>query len=217
MPDPRTALVVALLGALASLASARGAAVALVGLVAWAVSRRVSLRGLSLRALPILSGLLALLLLLPFAPARAGSLAVRGFAVSAAAVVLGSVVAWSRLLAALQELGLPRGAVAFLVILARHTETVAEEAGRAYRTLVVRGGFGRAGNLARTTGILLARVLDAALHRAEQVAWALSARGFEGRLPGLPPWKLHRDEAREVLTALLFATVLVLEGVSWSR
>jgi energy-coupling factor transporter transmembrane protein EcfT len=216
-PDPRTALVVSLLAGLAGLASARGASFAIVGLVLWASLRGVPPLRLLRRALPIVSGLLAVLVLVPFAPARVLGVALRGFAVSLAPVVLGCLVSWSGLIAALQGFGLSRPGVAFLVILARHTVTVGEEARRASRALVVRGGFSRAGNLVSSTAILVARVMDVALHRAEHVAQALTLRGFEGRVPGLLSWRPRRAEAGDYLMALVLGAVAVAEVVPWHR
>jgi energy-coupling factor transporter transmembrane protein EcfT len=209
--------MVSVLAALAGLASPWGARLAVVFLVLWAVLRGVPPLRLLRRALPIVSGLLVVLVLLPFAPARVLGVAQRGIAVSLAPVVLGCLVPWSGLIAALQGFGLSRPGVAFLVILARHTVTVGDEARRASRSLVVRGGFSRARNLASSTAILVARVMDVALHRAEHVAHALTLRGFEGRVPGLSSWRPNGAEAGEYLVALALAVVAAVEGMAWPR
>lgn len=215
-PDPRTALAVALLAAAAGLASARGAAVALGALAVEASLAGVSPRGLALRLLPLLSGFALFLLLLPLAPGPVLDTALRGLAVSAAFVVLGAAASWSRVVAALQGVGLPRTATAFLVILGRHAAGVAEEARRAHHALATRGGWDRAANLGRSTASLLARVLDRALHRADHVARALELRGFEGRVPGLPRWRPRATEAVHYALALLLAAAAFLEG-PWGR
>ncbi len=214
--DPRTALAVALLAAAAGLASARGAAVALGALAVEASLAGVSPRALALRLLPLLSGFALFLLFLPLAPGPVLDTALRGLAVSAAFVVLGAAVSWSRVLSALQGAGLPRTAIAFLVILGRHAAGVAEEARRAHHALATRGGWDRAANLGRSTAALLARVLDRALHRADHVARALELRGFEGRVPGLPRWRPRATEAAHYALALLLAAAALLEG-PWGR
>ena len=120
IPDPRTALVVSLLGVAAGLASWRGALVALAALGLEAVLADVSPRTLALRLLPLASGFALFLLFLPVAPGPVLDVGLRGLAVSTATVVLGVVVSWSGVIAVLQDLGLPRPATAFLVILGRH-------------------------------------------------------------------------------------------------
>jgi cobalt/nickel transport system permease protein len=214
--DPRTALAVALLAATAGLASARGAAVALGALAVFASLAGASPRALARRLLPLLSGFALLLLFLPLAPGPVLDTALRGLAVSAAFVVLGTAASWSRVVSALQGVGLPRTAIAFLVILGRHAAGVAEEARRAHHALATRGGWDRAANLGRSTAALVARVLDRALHRADHVARALELRGFEGRVPCLPRWRPRAREAAHYALALLLAATAFLEG-PWGR
>jgi cobalt/nickel transport system permease protein len=216
-PDPRTALVVSLLGVAAGLASWRGALVALAALGLEAVLSGVSPRALALRLLPLASGFALFLLFLPFAPGPVLHVALRGLAVSTATVVLGLVVSWSGVVGAFQGLGLPRPATAFLVILGRHAAGVVEDARQAHHALVARGGYDRARNLGRSTGVLLARVLDRALHRADHVAHALELRGFQGRVPGLPAFRPRAGEAAHYALALLLGAATVYEAGPWSR
>jgi cobalt/nickel transport system permease protein len=178
---------------------------------------RLSLGAFTLRLLPILSGFAFLLLLLPLAPGPVLEVSLRGLGLSAAFVVLGAVTSWSALLAALQGFGLPPTAVAFLVILGRHGAGVVAEVRHAHGALTTRGGFDRAANLGRSTATLLARVLDRALHRADQVAHALELRGFRGRLPDLPGWRPRRSELAHYALALLLGALAFLEATPWSR
>jgi cobalt/nickel transport system permease protein len=216
-PDPRTALVVSLLAGAAGLASPRGAALALGALGLEATLAGVPPRALARRLLPLLSAFALLLLFLPLAPGPVLDVSLRGLAVSAATVVLGVVASWSRTVAALQTLGLPRTAVAFLVILGRHAAGVGEEARHAHHALATRGGYDRPRNLGRSTAALLARVLDRALHRADQVAHALELRGFQGRVPGLPRWRWQTAEIAHYALALVLGVVAVFEAGPWSR
>lgn len=217
IPDPRTALLVSLLGIAAGLASWRGALVALGALGLEAALAGVSPRALALRLLPLASGFALFLLFLPFAPGPVLDVALRGLAVSTATIVLGVVVRGGAVVAALQDLGLPRPATAFLVILGRHAAGVAEDARQTHHALVTRGGYDRGRNLGRSTGVLLARVLDRALHRADHVAHALELRGFRGRVPGLPRFRPRAGEAAYYALALLLGAVSVYEAGPWSR
>jgi hypothetical protein len=216
-PDARTALLVSLLAGAAGLASPRGAALALGALGLEAALAGVGPRALALRLLPLLSAFAVFLLLLPLAPGPVLDVSLRGLAVSAATVVLGAVASWSRVVAALQAAGLLRTAVAFLVILGRHAAGVAEEARHAHHALATRRGYDRPRNLGRSTAALLARVLDRALHRADQVAHALELRGFRGCVPGLPRWRPRAAEIPHYVLALALGAVTVLEAGWWSR
>jgi cobalt/nickel transport system permease protein len=217
IPDPRTALLVSLLGVAAGLASWRGALVALAALGLEAILAGASPRALALRLLPLASGFALFLLFLPLAPGPVLDVGLRGLAVSTATVVLGVIVRWGGVVAAVQGLGLPRPAMAFLVILGRHAAGVAEDARQAHHALVARGGYDRARNLGRSTGVLLARVLDRALHRADHVAHALELRGFQGRVPGLPRFRFRAGEAVHYALALLLGAAAVHETGLWSR
>jgi energy-coupling factor transporter transmembrane protein EcfT len=216
-PDPRTAIVVSLLAGAAGLASPRGAALALGGLGLEAALAGVGPRALARRLLPLLSAFAVLLLFLPLAPGPVLDVTLRGLAVSTATVVLGVVASWSGVVAALQGAGLPRTAVAFFVILGRHAAGVGAEARHAHLALATRGGYDRPRNLGRSTAALLARVLDRALHRADHVAHALELRGFEGRVPGLPRWRLRAAEAAHYALALALGAVAVFEAGPWGR
>jgi energy-coupling factor transporter transmembrane protein EcfT len=216
-PDARTALLVSLLAGAAGLASPRGAALALVGLGLEAALAGVGPRALARRLLPLLPAFAVVLLLLPLAPGPVLDVTLRGLAVSAATVVLGAVASWSRVVAVLQGLGLPRTAVAFLVILGRHAAGVGEEARRAHHALATRGGYERSRNLGRSTAVLLARVVGRALHRADQVAHALELRGFQGRVPGLPRWRPRAAEIPHYALALALGAAAVFEAGLWSR
>jgi energy-coupling factor transporter transmembrane protein EcfT len=216
-PDPRTALLVSLLAGAAGLASTRGAGLAVVALGLEAALAGVGPRALARRLLLLLPAFSVVLLLLPLAPGPVLDVTLRGLAVSAATVVLGAVASWSRVVAALQGAGLPRTAVAFLVILGRHAAGVGEEARHAHHALATRGGYDRARNLGRSTAALLSRVLDRALHQADQVAHALELRGFQGRVPGLPRWRPRAAEIPHYALALALGAAAVFEAGPWSR
>jgi cobalt/nickel transport system permease protein len=215
--DPRTALAVSLPAMMLGLLSRRGAAVAIAGLCVEALAAGVRPRALVLRLAPLASGFTVLLLLLPFAPGAVLDVALRGLAVSLATVVAGAVTSWSGLVGALQGLGLPRAAIAFLVILARHAEELGLDARHAHRALVTRGGYDRAASLGRSTAVLLARILDRALHRADHVARALELRGFQGRVPAPAAWRPRPAEAPHYGVALLLLLAALFEVGPWSR
>jgi hypothetical protein len=215
-PDTRTAVVVSLLAVVAGLASPRGAALALGGLGLEAALAGVGPRALARRLLPLLPAFAVVLLLLPLAPGPVLDVTLRGLAVSTATVVLGAVASWSGVVAVLQGLGLPRTAVAFLVILGRHAAGVSEEARHAHHALATRGGYDCFRNLGRSTAALLARVLDRALHRADHVAHALELRGFQGRVPGLPRWHPRAAEIPHYALALALGAVAAFEAWPWS-
>jgi energy-coupling factor transporter transmembrane protein EcfT len=141
----------------------------------------------------------------------------RGLAVSAATVVLGAAASWSRLVAVLQGLGLPRTALAFFVILGRHAAGMSDEVRRAHHALATRGGYDRTRNLGRSTAALLARVVDRALRRADHVAHALELRGFQGRVAGLPRWRPRVAELPHYALALALGAAAVFEAGPWSR
>lgn len=210
-PDARTALLLSLVSAAAALSSLRGALIALVALGLAALAARVDPRALALRLVPLLSGLAVLLVLLPLAPRPVLDVGVRGFAVGTAVVVLVAVVAWSDVIGALQGAGAPPSAVAFLVILARHSEGLAEETRHAYAALATRGGFDRPSNLGRSSGILVARILDRAFLRADRVAWALELRGFRGRVASLSRWQPRVSDAPYYAITVVLGVVAIVE------
>lgn len=213
--DVRTVLLVSLFAAFAALASPRGAVFALAALALEATAAGVRWRTLGARLVPVGSGFAVLLVLMPLAPGPVLDVGVRGLAVAAAVALLGSLSPWSEVIGALQGAGLPRAPVAFLVILARHAETVREEAHQRHRALLTRGGYDRLANLGRSTGVLVAGLLDHALRRADEVAAALELRGFDGRVPGLPRWRPRIGETPFYALIVLLAAVAMLEASPW--
>ena len=107
-------------------------------------------------------------------------------------------VTWSAAIAELQQLGLPRTGVAFLALVARHVEVLAEDARSTVAVLKVRGAFDRKAQTPRAPSVLLSRLLVLAWFRADRVADAMALRGFDGRLPPNPPWRSRRAEARSL-------------------
>jgi len=187
-------------------ASAAGWRSALVALGCMACCGSPHPRRFGLRVGPIVGSLVTVLLLLPFAPQAVAEVAVRGFAASLTLVLVASSSTWPTMVAELQTLGLPPIAVAFLALLSRDIEVLAEEAQRALAVLKVRGAFDRRANLARAVTVLLSRLLVVAWFRADQAADAMALRGFVGRLPANGAWRLRLCEARQYgLTAVMVA------------
>ncbi len=215
--DPRTALAVGTLGVAAAATGLRPAVVALalaaLGL-AWAAP---GWPALGRRLLPVAGASLAVLIVWPLAPQAATATAVRALAASFSVLAAGAVVEWPRLVAALQGWGAGPSLVAFLVIAARHVETLGDEARQALVALRLRGALDRRANLPRATAALLACLLGSALGRADHVARALELRGFEGRLAPLPAWRPQRGEAGHYAAAALLLGVTLAEAVAWTR
>jgi len=199
-PHPRTLLALLVACLAASLAGWRSAVVALLCVVAAAPPAP---RALGLRALSLIGSLATLLLVLPFAPQAAADIAVRGVAASLALVFLTSGMTWPAAIAELQQLGLPRTAVAFLALLARHVEVLVGDARSVVDVLKVRGAFDRKANVLRAVTALLARLLALAWLRADRVADAMTSRGFEGRLPPNAGWQPRLREARQYALTLV--------------
>lgn len=210
-PDPRTALVAALLSASLAAVSLRGALLALVALLVQARLAGLDLRALGVRLLPLLSGFLVLLLLTPLAPGAVLSVALRGVAVSAAVVVFSASAGLGAAAGLLQALRSPRSVVAFAVILGRHASAASVDARHGFQALLTRGGFAGTRGLGRSTAILLARVVGRALQRSESVAQALELRGFVGLVPGLPAWRARPADLAQGALALLVAALLAAE------
>jgi cobalt/nickel transport system permease protein len=115
---------------------------------------------------------------------------------------------WPTAIAELQRVGLPRAAVAFLSLLARHVEVLAEDARSVVSVLKARGAFDRKTNMPRAVTVLLSRLLALAWQRADRVADAMALRGFDGRLPPNAEWRPRLREAR------LYAVTLVVLGAA---
>jgi energy-coupling factor transporter transmembrane protein EcfT len=205
--QPRTSLALALSGVTACLAGWHSALVALACLSAMGlpIPRRPGLLLLSL-----VGGLLGVLILLPFAPRAIADVAIRGLAASLILAFITRGLAWPAAIAELQQLGLPRTGVAFLALLARHVEVLAVDARSTLAVLEVRGAFDRKASLPRAIAVLLSRLLVLAWLRADRVADAMALRGFEGRLPPNPPWRLRLREARQYGLGFL-----MLASVAW--
>lgn len=213
--DPRTGLLVGALGVAASAAGPRAACLAL-GLAGLGLA--ASARGwgaLARRLWPVAGTGLALLLLWPLAPQAATGAALRAVAASLSVLAAGTTLEWPGAVAALQGWGAPRSLVAFLVVLARHLDTLARDARQAVLTVRLRGGGDRWANLPRATAALLARLLGAALARADRVAVALELRGFTGRLAPLPRWRPRLAETGLYLAGALLAAASLAEALAW--
>jgi len=204
---PRT--FIALLAASLA-ASFAGPHSAVVALLCAAIAAPPSARGLGLRALALVGSLGTLLIVLPFAPRAVTDVALRGVAASLALVFFGSSLPWPAAVAELQRFGLPRAAVAFLTLLARHVEVLAEDARSVVAVLKVRGAFERR-SMPRSVVVLLSRLLALAWERADRVADAMALRGFDGRLPPNPAWRPRLHEVRQYGLALVMVAAATWE------
>jgi energy-coupling factor transporter transmembrane protein EcfT len=203
---PRTVVLLAAAAVCASLAGWRSALLALCCLPLLGLS---ALPRLGARVAVLLASLLTVLVLLPFAPSAVAEIALRGCAASLALVIITARVPWPAAIAELARLGLPRSGVAFLALLARHVEVLAERAGATVSVLKTRGTFDCGANIPRAVVVLVSRLLVHAWLRADRVADALALRGFEGRLPPNAPWRWRSSEApRYALLALMLAATL---------
>ena len=211
--DPRAAMSFAAAGAAAGMAGAGSALLGLVALFLWSLWLRLSVRGLFWRLGVLVSGSGLWLLAAPFAPAQALGLALRGFTVSAVVVTAGMAVSWTAPLALLQVLRAPPSLVAFLAILARHAVAVRDEAQRVWQVLLLRGAFDRRANLPAALRILLAALVSSAFRRGERVADVLALRGFEGRVPALPPWRWNVADLPAYLLTALALSATALEAI----
>jgi energy-coupling factor transporter transmembrane protein EcfT len=208
-PHPRTSLALAAAGLLASLVGWRSAVVALacLALLGPSLAPRLGMVLLSLAG-----SSLWVLILLPFAPQSVVDVAVRGLAASLTLVLVTAGVTWSRAVAELQQLGLPRTGVAFLALVARHVEVLVEAARRAVDVLKVRGALDRKAQIPGAVSVLLSRLLVLAWLRADRVADAMTLRGFDGRLPANPPWSPCWREIRSYALAALMVAVAAWEA-----
>jgi cobalt/nickel transport system permease protein len=211
---PQAALASGGLLALSAASGVRGAWATLACCAVWAVLGELPFRRLLLRLAPAALGVSFLVLAAPFAPGRAAGLALQGFCVAAALLLSGAQVPWPVALGLLQALRAPRELIAFLAVLARHLAAVETEVLVRARAIALRGGFGGVRSLARSTQVLLARVFPSLLDRADRVAAALELRGFEGRLPAPPPWRLSRRDVPLLALGAVGAAAFALEALT---
>jgi len=199
-PQPLTLLALAAAGVVAGLA---GWESALVTLACVAATGLLAPRRLGVRAVALAGGAFTVLMVLPFAPRAVADVSLRGVAVSLALVCPASAMSWSAAIAEIQGLGLPRAAVAFLALLARHVELLFQDARTVVAVLKVRGAFDSWANLTRGVTVLLSRLMALAWLRADRVADSMALRGFDGRLPPNSPWRPNVGEARQYALALV--------------
>jgi energy-coupling factor transporter transmembrane protein EcfT len=204
--QPRTVILLAAAAVSASLVGWRSALLTLgcLPILGLAAPPR-----LGTRVAVIVGGLLVVLVLLPYAPYAVAEVALRGCAASLALVVITARLPWPAAVAELAQMGLPRAGVAFLALLARHVEVLAESAAATVSVLKTRGAFARRANIPRAVAVLVSRLLVQAWLRADRVADALALRGFEGRLAPNAPWEPRRSEAPQyvILAATLAAAL----------
>ncbi len=199
-PQPLTLLVLATSGVVAGLA---GWESALVTLACIAATGLLAPRRLGIRAVALAGGAFTVLMVLPFAPRAVANVSLRGVAVSLALVCPASTMSWSAAIAEIQGLGLPRAAVAFLALLARHVELLFQDARTVVAVLKVRGAFDSWANLTRGVTVLLSRLMALAWLRADRVADSMALRGFDGRLPPNSSWRPNVGEVRQYVLALV--------------
>lgn len=215
--DPRTALAVSALAAAAGLSGVRSAGVSVVAVLLWLGVACGDRRALARRLAPLAMAFALLLVFLPIAPGAVAATVLRGAAVAVATVAASIMVPRTATLATLQGMGTPRSMIAFLLVLGCHAETVAHRARRTWLVLLLRGGWDRPREFARSVAILLSALLGVALDRADRAAQCLALRGFEGWLPPLPQWRPRVAEAAHYALALALLLAVSWEVATWRR
>lgn len=139
----------------------------------------------------------------------------RCLAIGALALVLLGTVPLPRTLAAAHHLRVPGVFVQVAQIAYRYTFLVFEEARRMRIALRVRGFRPRtSGHTYRTLGHLAASLIVRGGERAEQVAAAMQARGFDGTYRTLVPFRTTASDIGGFACMLLLTVALVL-GDRW--
>lgn len=156
-------------------------------------------------------------LALPASPGHTLQMVARGLLVSLAAVSASMSVFWTAPVALLQAMRAPRSMVAFATLLARHLVSLRQDVIRTQRALLLRGAWDRIGSIGQATRALLLHLLPVTLARADQLADAMALRGFQGRIPELPPWKPSRQEVPAYAMASVACVALISEWMGWSR
>ncbi|BCP54823.1 hypothetical protein K32_34400 [Kaistia sp. 32K] len=229
--DPRVRLAAALsfLALLAVLHSAPALAAALALALAAAIYARLPLRS-TLRRMTAVEGFLVFLLLtLPLTvpgPAlfslfglpvsvegvrRAVTIIVRVNAGVLMAAALLSTMGTMRLAGAMNGIGIPAPIAHLFQLTVRYIAVFHEEYARLRRAMRARGF--RAGSNRhswRSLGHLLGMLVVRSAERAEQVAWAMRARGFTGSFPAFVQRPLDRADHRVILL-----WPLVLVALAW--
>lgn len=104
----------------------------------------------------------------------------------AAAVVLLASTGMVAVCHGLAQLGVPRVLTHQLLLMQRYVNVLAEEAAHMRLARALRAGEGRPLGLA-VWGTLLGQLLVRSIDRAQRIHQAMLARGFDGRLPHIPP------------------------------
>ncbi len=190
-PDPRAKTLVAVVYAVCVAAApahpARLATFALM-LVLAASILRIPARTAFTRMLPLFGLAVTALVSVAFgAPiARTADLTVRLTLISGAAIVVLASTSPTELLAALHSFGAPRTPLTVLMLTSRYLNVLDDEArrsSRAWRSRMV--GPLRWRHLV-ALGMVAAALVRRAIERSDRIAWAMVARGFDGRLPISP-------------------------------
>lgn len=109
-----------------------------------------------------------------------------------AALTLVACTGMNRLVAGLEQLGLPRVFATQLLFLHRYVFVIAEEGGKMMRSVQLRAAGGALP--LRTYGLLVGHLLIRAMDRAGRVHRAMVARGFDGEIrTGVRPGLGARD------------------------
>jgi cobalt/nickel transport system permease protein len=225
--DPRWKLAAVLVAAagLAAVERPGPAAAGFALAVGLAVLARLPVRQVRDRLGLLLLAAAPFLILLPFTVAGPGWGSERGLAAAAAvgcrclgigtlALVLTATAPLPRTLAAGRALGLPGPVVLVAQLAHRYTAVLAGEARRLRTALRVRAFRPRTdAHTYRTLGHAAGALLVRGGERAERVAAAMRARGFDGTARGLDPF---RTTAADVLgfAAAIMVTAAV---VAWDR
>jgi cobalt/nickel transport system permease protein len=231
--DPRVRIAAALsfLALLAVLHSGLALAAALASSIAVSLYARLPFRP-TLRRMTAVEGFLVFLLVtLPLTVPGPALFSLFGLSVSAEGVrravgiivrvnagvlmaaALLSTMGTMRLAGAMNGIGLPDRVAHLFQLTARYIAVFQEEYTRLRRAMRARGF--RAGSNShswRSLGHLLGMLVVRSAERAERVAWAMRARGFNGRFPAFEQQRLGRTDFRVIaLWPLFLIALLVLE------
>jgi cobalt/nickel transport system permease protein len=155
----------------------------------------------------LLTGLLPLAVAIPLLSPRGWepglTLALRGLSVGWILVALIGSTVPHRLFAALGRLGVPSLLVNLTQFALRYSWLLAAEAKRVRVAMAARGGrFGPPMATAKLTGQLAGRTIARSQQRAETIARAMAARGFDGTWHPLAPFRTTWPDAAATIACL---------------